>query len=97
MTVLLFRPSHCHCHETQVNPVLAAPFLQYRDDIQKAVSSANGKAESHACFVQKWRLLDAEFSIPGGELGPTLKMRRKVIMEKYGKIVEEIYSGQTSG
>ncbi|XP_043196155.1 long-chain-fatty-acid--CoA ligase ACSBG2-like isoform X1 [Amphibalanus amphitrite] len=66
---------------------------KYRDDIQKAVTAANNKAESHACFVQKWRLLDTEFSIPGGELGPTLKMRRKVIMEKYGKIVEEIYSG----
>ncbi|XP_037085162.1 long-chain-fatty-acid--CoA ligase ACSBG2-like [Pollicipes pollicipes] len=66
---------------------------QYRADIQKGVSAANERAESHACWVQKWRLLSGEFSIPGGELGPTLKMRRKVIMDKYRTEVEELYSG----
>ena len=36
-------------------------------------------------------LLDAELSIEGGELTPTLKLKRKKIMEKHKAIVDKIY------
>jgi long-chain acyl-CoA synthetase len=58
--------------------------------IQKEINTFNqdfGKFEQ----VKKFRLLPAEFSIDGGELTPTLKLKRKVIMNKYAKLVEEIY------
>jgi long-chain acyl-CoA synthetase len=42
--------------------------------------------------VKKFELLDAEWTIDGGELTPTLKLKRKVIMEKYRNAVERIYS-----
>ena len=42
--------------------------------------------------VKKFELLPKEWSIEGGELTPTLKLKRKVIMEKYGDIVRKIYS-----
>jgi len=64
---------------------------QYRADVQKAISAANAGAESHACWVQKWTLLAREFSIPGGELGPTLKIRRQEVMKNYQREVEQIY------
>jgi long-chain acyl-CoA synthetase len=42
--------------------------------------------------VKKFELLNAEWTINGGELTPTLKLKRKVIMEKYGDAVEHIYA-----
>lgn len=42
--------------------------------------------------VKKFELLSCEWSIEGGELTPTLKLKRKVIMEKYGDVVNRIYA-----
>jgi len=41
--------------------------------------------------VKKPKLLCEEFSIDGGELTPTLKLKRKVILSKYAKEIEDIY------
>ena len=38
------------------------------------------------------QLLPNEFSVEGGELTPTLKFKRKVIMQKYADVVDRIYS-----
>jgi long-chain acyl-CoA synthetase len=42
--------------------------------------------------VKKFELLPHEWTIDSGELTPTLKLKRKVIMEKYKAAVERIYS-----
>ena len=41
--------------------------------------------------IKKYRLLDAEWTPESGEISPTLKLRRKFIVEKYSKIIEETY------
>jgi long-chain acyl-CoA synthetase len=41
--------------------------------------------------VKKFELLNTEWTINGGELTPTLKLKRKVIMEKYGDLIDKIY------
>jgi long-chain acyl-CoA synthetase len=43
--------------------------------------------------VRRVVLLPEEFSIDGGELTPTLKVKRRVIDEKYGKLIEQLYDG----
>jgi long-chain acyl-CoA synthetase len=43
--------------------------------------------------VRRVALLPEDFSIDGGELTPTLKVRRRVIDEKYSGLIEEIYNG----
>ena len=43
--------------------------------------------------VKRIGLLADEFSIDGGELTPTLKVKRRVVEEKYGKLIESLYSG----
>ena len=43
--------------------------------------------------VKKIALLPAEFTVDGGELTPSLKLRRKPIMAKYAAQVEWIYGG----
>ncbi|MFD2176420.1 AMP-dependent synthetase/ligase [Veronia pacifica] len=41
--------------------------------------------------VKKFTLLPSEFSMAQGELTPTLKLRRKVILERYKKQIEAMY------
>jgi long-chain acyl-CoA synthetase len=41
--------------------------------------------------VGKFALLPKEFSIEEGELTPTLKLKREVILEKYLELIEEMY------
>ena len=41
--------------------------------------------------LKQFRLLPNEFSIEGGELTPTLKFKRKKILEKYQDVYKQIY------
>ncbi len=41
--------------------------------------------------VRRVALLPEEFSIDGGDLTPTLKVKRNVVDEKYGEIIEKLY------
>ena len=43
--------------------------------------------------VKRIGLLAEEFSIDGGELTPTLKVKRRVVEEKYRELIESLYSG----
>jgi long-chain acyl-CoA synthetase len=42
--------------------------------------------------IKKYTLLDHEFSVEEGELTPTLKLKRKIILTKYSKEVKQIYT-----
>jgi long-chain acyl-CoA synthetase len=46
---------------------------------------------NHVEQVKKFELLPHEWSIETGELTPTLKLKRKVIAEKYKDSIERIY------
>jgi len=41
--------------------------------------------------------LSSDFSIPGGELGPTMKLRRHAVLKKYDEIVDAIYDEEEVG
>jgi len=43
--------------------------------------------------VKKFALVDHEFSISTGELTPTMKLKRKVISEKYKPMIDALYDG----
>ncbi len=60
-------------------------------EIQSAVDYAN-KAVSRAEAVKEFRILPSDLSIEGGELTPTLKVKRSVVASKYAEVIEEIYS-----
>ena len=64
---------------------------QVKTLIQSEISNINqnlGNWEQ----IKDFRLLPELFSIDGGELTPTLKLKRKVIMEKYQEQINDIYS-----
>jgi long-subunit acyl-CoA synthetase (AMP-forming) len=42
--------------------------------------------------VRKFKLLTTDFSLPGGELTPTLKLKRKVTEKKYQAFCDEMYA-----
>ena len=44
--------------------------------------------------IKKFALLSQEFGIATGELTPTLKLKRKVILEKYKSIVDGFYKDE---
>ena len=60
--------------------------------INESLEKTNKKAVSRAATVRKWRLLPADFSLPGGELTATLKLKRKVTEKKYQSIIDEMYA-----
>ncbi len=47
---------------------------------------------SHVEQVKRFRLLQQEWTTDSGELTPTLKLKRKIILEKYKNEIEQIYS-----
>ncbi len=47
--------------------------------------------------IKHFALIAREFSVEGGEVTPTLKLKRKEIYKKYGEIVEELYMTNGSG
>lgn len=47
--------------------------------------------------VRRFAVLDRDFSVEEGELTPTLKMKRKVIEERYSELFDRIYSSEDFG
>jgi long-chain acyl-CoA synthetase len=64
---------------------------QVRERIQSDVNEFN-KGFGNWEQIKKFELLDHEFSIDGGELTPTLKLKRKIILAKYQHEYKRIYS-----
>ncbi|KAG5851466.1 hypothetical protein ANANG_G00093740 [Anguilla anguilla] len=59
--------------------------------IQEGINRVNEHATSNAQRIQKWTVLDRDFSILGGELGPTMKLKRPVVMKMYKEQIENFY------
>jgi long-chain acyl-CoA synthetase len=66
-----------------------------REDVralyQELVTSLNGELAQYE-QIKKIALLPAEFSVASGELTPTLKVKRRVIEERWQPVIEKIYA-----
>jgi long-chain acyl-CoA synthetase len=60
-------------------------------EIQRVVDEVNSKLASFET-IKKFRIIPQDFMIEDGSLTPTLKVKRKVIMERYKDIINEMYS-----
>ena len=66
-------------------------YPKFAKAIQTGMDSVNAGATSNAQKIQKWHILKRDFSVPGGELGPTLKVKRHVVTKIYTDTIEKIY------
>jgi len=55
------------------------------------VERANKKAISNAQRIQKFIIVPQDFTIEGNELTPTMKLKRRVVVEKYKDEIEKMY------
>jgi len=62
-----------------------------KERIEQEVDTINGKF-GHWEKIKRFELTPDTWSIDGGHLTPTLKLKRKVIMEKYKDLYQKIYS-----
>eukprot|EP00092_Neocalanus_flemingeri_P011916 GFUD01012848.1.p1 GENE.GFUD01012848.1~~GFUD01012848.1.p1 ORF type:complete len:668 (-),score=205.23 GFUD01012848.1:491-2494(-) len=80
-----------------VEDVLTGPDPRVMRAIQAGVDAANKCAVSNAQKIQKWMILPRDFSLPGGEMGPTMKVKRVVVTKKYQSAVDKIYQENNRG
>uniref|UniRef100_A0A3Q3W420 Long-chain-fatty-acid--CoA ligase ACSBG2 n=1 Tax=Mola mola TaxID=94237 RepID=A0A3Q3W420_MOLML len=64
--------------------------------IQEGINRVNEKATSNAQRIQKWTVLGRDFSVTGGELGPTMKLKRPVVAKMYKEQIENFYKEVTT-
>jgi long-chain acyl-CoA synthetase len=79
--------------------------VEYRDNLeliqlpkvvaryQRVVNEMN-KQMGQAEQIKRFRLVQEEWTPDTGELSPTLKLKRKYLVQKYAKLIEEIFSVQ---
>ena len=69
--------------------IAASPIVKERiwKDIQKY-----NKRFGHVQQIKKFELVPDTWTVESGELTPTLKLKRRVILKKYASLIEKIYS-----
>ncbi|NWW12194.1 ACBG2 ligase, partial [Oreocharis arfaki] len=77
---------------TKVSEIISSKDKAVYAAIQKGISAVNEGAVSNAQKVQKWVLLEKDFSLFGGELGPTMKLKRLVVAQKYQDQIAQFYT-----
>jgi len=77
---------------TKVTDILNGPDAAALNGIQAGIDKANKASISRASVVQKWTVLPLDISLPTGELGPTLKLKRFAFNKKYDHAIERLYA-----
>ena len=75
----------------KVSEILETPDMNVMKAVQARIEQANKRAISRAALVQKWMILPLDLSIPTGELGPTLKLKRFEFNKKYEEAISMLY------
>ncbi|XP_051979279.1 long-chain-fatty-acid--CoA ligase ACSBG1-like [Xyrauchen texanus] len=76
---------------TKVSDIMGGKDKLVYQSIDEGIARVNSRAMSNAQRIQKWIILGKDFSIVGGELGPTLKLRRSVVLQMYNSEIESFY------
>lgn len=69
---------------------LAASNAVLRAEVQDAVNAAN-ELVSHAEAIKKFHILPRALTEENGELTPTMKVKRNVVMDRFSREIEDIY------
>jgi long-chain acyl-CoA synthetase len=83
-----WKREHGKPESAQVEDLVDDPDLQA--EVQKAVDEAN-KAVSRAEAIRKFRILSVDFTEEGGQMTPTLKLKRNVVSKDFAAEIEALY------
>ncbi|HEV2685242.1 MAG TPA: long-chain fatty acid--CoA ligase [Actinomycetota bacterium] len=75
-------------------PFKDLPDLVAHPDVQQLVANAVQDVNANLARVEqikKWHVFDRDFAMENEEVTPTLKVRRKAIMDKNADLIEELY------
>jgi long-subunit acyl-CoA synthetase (AMP-forming) len=72
-------------------PAEAASCARFAAYLQRELDAVNARL-ARVQTVKRFAVLPTELTIDGGELTPTLKLRRKVVAEKHAAVIERLYT-----
>jgi len=72
------------------NPAELLENPKFLDIVQKHVDERNSHLAKYES-IKKIRIIKSEFSQEGGELTPSLKLKRKVVLQKYKSFIDDMY------
>ncbi|EGV93737.1 Long-chain-fatty-acid--CoA ligase ACSBG2 [Cricetulus griseus] len=64
--------------------------------ISQGIQEVNAEAPSEAAKIIKWVILDNDFSVGGGELGPMTKLNRTAVAKIYQEDIQKFYERSPS-
>ena len=67
----------------------------FRKHLEKQIETVNDKL-ARVQTIKRFAIIAKEFTIDGGELTPTMKVKRKVVNEKYKVEIESMYPTEAS-
>mmetsp|Transcript_24945 Transcript_24945/g.34928 ORF Transcript_24945/g.34928 Transcript_24945/m.34928 type:complete len:654 (+) Transcript_24945:87-2048(+) len=70
----------------------AAKDPKVKQFIHEGIAKANKRAISNAQVIQKFFIASEDFTLETGELTPTMKLKRRVVVDKYNTQIEELYN-----
>eukprot|EP01111_Echinosteliopsis_oligospora_P009727 TRINITY_DN2900_c0_g1_i3.p1 TRINITY_DN2900_c0_g1~~TRINITY_DN2900_c0_g1_i3.p1 ORF type:complete len:436 (+),score=132.01 TRINITY_DN2900_c0_g1_i3:797-2104(+) len=59
--------------------------------LHKCISSVNKHATSQAQHIRKFIIADQDFAMENDTLTPTMKLKRRVVLQKYAEDIEKMY------
>ncbi len=72
------------------DPAVVVKHPKVLERVGRTVEEKNSQLQSYA-KIKKFTVLPVDFSQEGGELTPTLKVKRKIVSNKYLTTIEELY------
>lgn len=76
-------------HFSNWTELVSRPWVQ--DIVRDHIAETNADLASYES-IKRFLILPAEFTVEGGELTPSLKLKRKVLAQRYQKEIESLYS-----
>ncbi|KAM5291471.1 long-chain-fatty-acid--CoA ligase ACSBG1 isoform 6-T8 [Glossophaga mutica] len=76
---------------TKVSEIVGSKDEAVYRAIEEGIQRVNSQAAARPYHIRKWAVLERDFSISGGELGPTMKLKRFAVLEKYKDIIDSFY------
>jgi len=58
--------------------------------VEEQLAAINGSMARYET-IKQFKILPAEFTVESGELTPTMKMKRNVVLKRYKEVIQGMY------